>query len=130
MYVPAAGDPLLVVAPAPPPLVAPVSMNRLAVDDADDGAFEVLGLAPADAPGLVPALGPLVGRSAGCTQPVTVMSLLCWMRPAEIVDCAATPLLNATTMAAAPIQMCRVFIRVSPFEEGRSSRVQDTGLTY
>jgi hypothetical protein len=77
MYVPAAGDLLLVVALALPPIVAPVSMNRLAVDDADEDAFEVLGLAPADVPGLVPAVGLLVGRSAGCTQPVTVTSLLC-----------------------------------------------------
>ena len=113
-----------------PPLVAPVNMNRLlAVDAADEGAFEVPGLAPAEVPGLVVPVGLLVGRSASCTQPVTVMSLLCCnKRPADIVDCAATPPLNATTMAAVPIQMCRVFIRRSLRAGGVSSLVQDAGL--
>ena len=39
------------------PVVAPVSMNRLALDEADDEAFEVLGLAP----GLALPVGLLVG---------------------------------------------------------------------
>jgi hypothetical protein len=57
MYVPlapAAGDGSLLVVLALPRLVAPVSMNRLAVDDAGEDEFEVLGLAPGDAPRLAP----------------------------------------------------------------------------
>jgi hypothetical protein len=92
------------------PLVAPVNMNRLALDDADDDAFEVLGLAP----GLALPVGLLPDCSTDCRQPVTVTFLRCWMVFDDApLDCASTPTRNANVIAAAVIQMARFFTGVS-----------------
>jgi len=60
MYVPASRDGSLVVVLALPPRVAPLSVNRLTVDAPDEDRFEMLGLAPGDAPALAPPLGRLL----------------------------------------------------------------------
>jgi len=104
MYVPpltpAADDESRLAASAPP-LVAPVSMNRLALDEVAGRGFEVLGLAP----GLALPVGLLRDSSTDCRQPVMVTFLLCWMVLAEApVDCAATPARHANAIAAAVIQ--------------------------
>jgi hypothetical protein len=113
MYVlppaPAADDESRLVAFAPP-LVAPVSMNRLALDDADDGGFEVLGLAP----GLALPVGLLRDSSTDCRQPVIVTFRLCWIVVGDApFDCADRPTPNANVIAVAAMQMSRFFTGVS-----------------
>src|ERR1044071_9779577 len=101
-------------------------MKRFDVGDADDDRFEVLGLAPTEAPGLAAPVGLLIAGSADCRQPVTVTLLARSELTVVVVpgDCAALQPLHANVRAATVMPMCRVFIRLSPSFGGNRTALQ------